>query len=281
MGREVLPLTVDRLADLPGSCADCVFWELGPALIRRGRRLPRAEGGLADGDLARVGRRRAGSSTSTTAAPATSRMPRRISCPGRSPSPLRRSAADAVVLVTARIDPEFAGQGLGRVLVQAAAKDALRRAPGRWRRTGRPTPGTASCPADFLSAVGFRTAREHRPTRGCASTCGPPCGGAERSSRRSSGCSRRCGGSGRLSPPGRPTETARTPPEPGALSALAQPPVSPRGRRGPGAGRPDGALRCCWCPVHRGRGAGGPRRRPRRCRRGRTPGATAWRRRGC
>ena len=26
---------VDRLGDLTGSCADCVFWELGPALVAR------------------------------------------------------------------------------------------------------------------------------------------------------------------------------------------------------------------------------------------------------
>ena len=30
MGREVLPLTVDRLGDLTGTCADCVFWERDP-----------------------------------------------------------------------------------------------------------------------------------------------------------------------------------------------------------------------------------------------------------
>ena len=43
MGRDVLPLTVDRLGDLTGSCADCVFWELGPALAARRRRHPRED----------------------------------------------------------------------------------------------------------------------------------------------------------------------------------------------------------------------------------------------
>jgi len=43
MGREVLPLTVDRLGDLTGTCADCVFWELGPALTARRRRHPRED----------------------------------------------------------------------------------------------------------------------------------------------------------------------------------------------------------------------------------------------
>ena len=43
MGRDVLPLTVDRLGDLTGSCADCVFWELGPALAARRRQHPRED----------------------------------------------------------------------------------------------------------------------------------------------------------------------------------------------------------------------------------------------
>jgi hypothetical protein len=43
MGREVLPLTVDRLGDFTGTCGDCVFWELGPALAARRRRHPRED----------------------------------------------------------------------------------------------------------------------------------------------------------------------------------------------------------------------------------------------
>ncbi len=163
MGREVLPLTVDRLADLTGPCADCVFWELGPALARRGRANPREqkEGWLtatllewgSPGRVVYVDERCAG--YITYAPPHL--VPRALAFPT---APVSR---DAVVLVTARIDPEFAGQGLGRVLVQSAAKDILRRGSRALEAYGS-TDSRTDCmlPADFLSAVGFRTAREHR-----------------------------------------------------------------------------------------------------------------------
>ncbi len=163
MGREVLPLTVDRLADLTSPCADCVFWELGPALARRGRADPRErkEGWLtatllewgSPGRVVYVDDRYAGY---ITYAPA-HLVPRALAFPT---APVSR---DAVVLVTARIEPEFAGQGLGRVLVQSAAKDILRRGVRALEAYGSSGP-PVDCllPADFLSAVGFRTAREHR-----------------------------------------------------------------------------------------------------------------------
>lgn len=162
MGRDVLPLTVDRLDDLTGSCANCVFWELGPALARRGRREPRLdkEGWLTStllewgspGRVVYVDGRFAGY---ITYAPA-HLVPRALAFPT---API---SADAVVLVTARIDPEYAGQGLGRVLVQSAAKDMLRRGTKALEAYGS-RDGKADCllPADFLRAVGFRTAREH------------------------------------------------------------------------------------------------------------------------
>ena len=78
--------------------------------------------------------------------------------------------ADAVLLMTARVLPEFAGAGLGRMLVQTAAKDLLasRRAGDRGVRSGRRRPTGRSCrqagcllPADYLLAVGFKTVRPH------------------------------------------------------------------------------------------------------------------------
>ena len=161
MGREVLPLTVDRLGDLTGSCADCVFWEVGPALAGR-RRHPREdkESWLtatllewgSPGRVVYVDGRFAGY---ITYAPA-HLVPRALAFPT---APVSR---DAIVLVTARIDPDFAGQGLGRVLVQAAAKDVLRRGSKALEAYGS-RDGRADCllPAEFLTAVGFRTAREH------------------------------------------------------------------------------------------------------------------------
>jgi GNAT superfamily N-acetyltransferase len=162
MGREVLPLTVDRLADLTDPCAGCLFWELGPALARRNRTAPGAqkEGWLTStllewgtpGRVVYVDDRFAGY---ITYAPA-HLVPRALAFPT---APVSR---DAVVLVTARIDPVFVGQGLGRVLVQSAAKDILRRGIRALEAYGSAS-GTGDCllPADFLRAVGFQTAREH------------------------------------------------------------------------------------------------------------------------
>lgn len=162
MGREILPLTLDRLADLPGRCADCVFWELAPALSHRGRPCPREdkEGWLmatllewgSPGRVAYVDGQPAGY---LTYAPA-HLVPRAVAFPT---SPV---SADAVVLVTARVDHRYAGQGLGRVLVQSAAKDTLRRGVRALEAYGS-RDGRADCilPVDFLLAVGFRTAREH------------------------------------------------------------------------------------------------------------------------
>ena len=65
-------------------------------------------------------------------------------------------------LVTARIDPRYAGQGLGRVLVQSAAKHALRRGYRAMEAFGAGAPNEPCLlPVDFLTAVGFHTVREH------------------------------------------------------------------------------------------------------------------------
>ena len=93
MGRDVLPLTVDRLGDLTGTCADCVFWELGPALAARRRKHPRQDKeSWLTATLLEWGHR-GGWSTSTAGSPATSRMRRRTWSLARSPSPRPRSAA--------------------------------------------------------------------------------------------------------------------------------------------------------------------------------------------
>jgi len=80
-------------------------------------------------------------------------------------------SADAVLLMTARVLPQYAGGGLARMLLQATAKDLTRRgiraieAFGLAAGGGMGDPGepTASCliPADLLLAVGFKTVRQH------------------------------------------------------------------------------------------------------------------------
>ena len=74
-------------------------------------------------------------------------------------------SGDAVLLMTARLLPEFVGGGLGRMLFQAAAKDLTRRgvkAIEAFGRMGDEVPvGGCVLPADFLLAVGFKTVRPH------------------------------------------------------------------------------------------------------------------------
>ncbi len=72
-------------------------------------------------------------------------------------------SADAVLLMTAQIIDEFAGQGLGRVLVQSVAKDLLRRGVRAIEAFGDADgqPGHCLLPAAHLLSVGFKTVRPH------------------------------------------------------------------------------------------------------------------------
>ncbi|MFC1403150.1 MULTISPECIES: GNAT family N-acetyltransferase [Streptacidiphilus] len=165
MGRRLVPLTLDSLAELPLSCRSCVFWELDPvngeAAIKAGQAELEKEswisavllewgscGRIAYVDDAPVG--------FVLYAPA-AYVPRSLAFPT---SPV---AADAVQLMTARILPDYQGQGIGRTLVQAVAKDLVRRGfkaieafgDARWSGPG------CVLPADHLLAVGFKTVRPH------------------------------------------------------------------------------------------------------------------------
>lgn len=172
MGRRVTGLTLDTLADLPPRCRRCVFWELGPIGGERG---PDAGDAALEkeawvsatllewgscGKVIYVDGEPAGY---VLYAPPPS-VPRSGAFPT---SPV---SADAVLLMTAHIVPEFAGQGLGRTLVQSAAKDMVRRgvraieAFGEIRtQAERGSAFEPHCvvPADFLLAVGFKTVRPH------------------------------------------------------------------------------------------------------------------------
>jgi GNAT superfamily N-acetyltransferase len=169
IGREVLSLTLDRLSDLPEPCVSCIFWELDPALAAGS--IDMGEPGLdkeswlsaallewgSVGQIAYVDGVPAGY---ITYAP-----PHLV--PRADAFPTAPVAADAVLLMTARVVPDFAGQGLGRVLIQSAAKDVMRRgvrAVEAFGYLGDPDSSKAGCviPARFLTAVGFKTVREHR-----------------------------------------------------------------------------------------------------------------------
>src|SRR5438045_2249641 len=130
MGRRIVPITTRNLDELPWPCRDCAFWETGPAqhldraASTRGGAPAKAtwvERTTAEwgscGQLAYVDDVPAG--YVTYAPPAF--------VPRASAFPTSPVSADAVLLMTARIAAPFAGTGLGRVLVQAAAKDLSRR----------------------------------------------------------------------------------------------------------------------------------------------------------
>jgi GNAT superfamily N-acetyltransferase len=74
-------------------------------------------------------------------------------------------SADAVLLMTGHVLPEFAGGGLGRMLLQSVAKDLTRRGVKAIEAFGdlNHNPDAPACvlPADHLKAVGFKTVRPH------------------------------------------------------------------------------------------------------------------------
>ena len=72
-------------------------------------------------------------------------------------------SADAVLLMTAHVLDEFAGGGVGRMLVQGVAKDLTRRGVKAIEAFGDLRLEGPSCvmPADYLLAVGFKTVRPH------------------------------------------------------------------------------------------------------------------------
>lgn len=172
MARRMVSLTLDNIDDLPVRCRDCVFWELDPVAGRRaveaGDPALEKEAWLSAvlldwgscGRLAYVDKAPAGY---VLYAPPT-HVPRSVAFPT---SPV---SADAVLLITGHILPEFRGGGLGRVLVQTVAKDLIKRggiraveAFGRVEgaQLARAETGRCVVPADYLTAVGFKTVRPH------------------------------------------------------------------------------------------------------------------------
>jgi GNAT superfamily N-acetyltransferase len=167
-GRELLSLTLDRLEDLPDPCRTCLFWELDPVLAQRAQEHGDPEldkeswlsaALLEWGSVGRIAYVDGWPAGYVSYAPA-HLVPRATAFPTAPVS------ADAVLLMTAAVSPEHAGAGLGRQLVQAAAKDLNRRNVRAMEAFGRSGMGPAAwggcvVPAQFLSAVGFKTVREH------------------------------------------------------------------------------------------------------------------------
>jgi hypothetical protein len=165
VSRRLASITLDNLDDLPPRCRRCVFWELDP--VSQARALEIGDPALEKeawissvllewgscGKIIYVDGVPAG--YMTYAPP--SYAPRSIAFPT---SPV---SADAVLLMTAHVISEFAGGGLGRMLVQGLAKDLTRRGIKAIEAFGDAKWTQPSCvvPVDYLLSVGFKTVRPH------------------------------------------------------------------------------------------------------------------------
>ncbi|MEU2435141.1 GNAT family N-acetyltransferase [Streptomyces rubradiris] len=165
MGRRLVPLTLDNLQDLPHRCRSCVFWELDPvsgeAAVAAGTTALEKEAWISAvlldwGSCGRVVYVDDVPAGFVLYAPP-AYVPRSTAFPT---SPV---APDAVQLITGSVLPGYQGQGLGRVLVQAVAKDLLRRGFKAVEAFGDARWEQPACllPADHLLAVGFKTVRQH------------------------------------------------------------------------------------------------------------------------
>lgn len=185
VSRSVGPLDLEHVASLPGPCRTCVRWELdegAAASVRRGgdpafeKEAWLSRTLLEWGSCGRVAHEGGELAGFVTYAPP-HLVPRSTGYPT---SPV---SADAVLLMTAGVLPGHRDGGLGRVLVQSAAKDLTRRgvrAVEAFARNGDPPPsppapgrgdttalaparldGSCHVPAEFLLQVGFEVVRDH------------------------------------------------------------------------------------------------------------------------
>ena len=165
MTRRLVNVTLDNLDDLPVKCRRCVFWELDPVSRTRAEEMGDtalekeawvSQALLEWGSCGKVAYVDGVAAGYVLFAPP-AYVPRSVAFPT---SPV---SADAVLLMSAHIMPEFAGGGLGRMLVQAVAKELIRRGVRAIEAFGDLAWQEPACvlPADYLLAVGFKTVRPH------------------------------------------------------------------------------------------------------------------------
>lgn len=169
MSRKVVRMTLDHLAELDAPCRECVFWELDP--VRRERAVQAGEAAqekeawisqvlLEWGSCGRIAYVDGDPAGFVVYAPP-------AFVPGARSFPTAPASEDSVLLVTGMVYPEYGNVGLGRTLVQAVAKDLLKRGGIRaieaFADTRSIDVGYGGCllPADFLLRVGFKTHRQH------------------------------------------------------------------------------------------------------------------------
>jgi len=165
VSRRTVNVTLDNLDDLSLRCRSCVFWELDPVAMDRA---------LVAGDTALEKESwvsatllewgSCGKILYVDGVPAgyvlyapPAYVPRSVAFPT---SPV---SADAVLLMTGHVLPDFQGGGLGRMLLQSVAKDLTRRGVRAIEAFGDERWELPACvlPADALRSVGFKTVRPH------------------------------------------------------------------------------------------------------------------------
>jgi hypothetical protein len=164
--RRLVNITLDNLDDIPRRCRKCVFWELDPVAGARASETGDTELEkeawvsavlLEWGSCGKICYVDGVPAGYVMFAPA-SYVPRSVAFPT---SPV---SADAALLTTAEVLPDFGGGGIARMLVQGVAKDLTRRGikaveafgDAQWQGLGH-----CVLPADYLLAVGFKTVRPH------------------------------------------------------------------------------------------------------------------------
>jgi GNAT superfamily N-acetyltransferase len=166
VSRRLIDITLDNLGDLPDRCRSCVYWELDPAAGERAKEAGAShlekEAWVSD-TLLQWGS--CGKLLYVDSTPAGYVM---FAPPGYVPRatafPTSPASPDAILLMVARLHPQFRGAGLGRMLLQGVARDAARRAVKAVEAFGYEGSGTQTdcvLPADYLRAVGFKTVRPH------------------------------------------------------------------------------------------------------------------------
>lgn len=165
VSRRIMPLTLDNLGDLPSPCRSCLFWELGPLVDTNpveADEAPLAKEAWLSATLLDWGS--CGKIAYVAGVPAGYAMfappgfvPRSMSFPT---SPV---SGDAVLLMNARVLPEWTSGGVGRMLAQAVAAELVPRGVKAIEAFGSTGPLSRGClmPADYLRSVGFKTIRPH------------------------------------------------------------------------------------------------------------------------
>jgi predicted N-acetyltransferase YhbS len=166
VSRRVVGVTLDNLDLLPKKCRRCVFWELAPHIREQAEEFGQTELEkeawvssvlLEWGSCGRIVMSGDVPAGYVLYAPPAA-VPRASAFPTSPVSP------DAVLLTALKVLPEFGGGGLGRMLVQAVAKDLTRRGVRAIEAFGDAQPDPeSSCvvPAEFLQQVGFKTVQAH------------------------------------------------------------------------------------------------------------------------